>query len=138
MTKSNTRKGGRPRIDSKSVKDEFLRTYESLNARLITTCRALKIAPNTIRNWRKQVVFSKDGVEIVNEFAKAMTEIEELIAENVEGSLIDNALDPHGAPVSKIFYLKNNMREKYGENNVLEVTPSKLWFENKEIKQLEE
>ena len=126
-----------PRKDTEKFKLIFLETYESLNCRLNTACRALKIAPNTVRNWRKEKHVSKEGVEIENPFDRTMTELERLLAEKVEGGLIEDALQPKGNIVSKIFYLKNNMKDKYGENQQIEITPSKLWFENKETKQIE-
>lgn len=129
------KKMGRPRRDDNKTKLKFLETYEKLNCQLQTTCRALKIAPNTIRNWRKfkDVV---DGVEVENRFNRTMCELERLLQERVEGKLLDDALEGKNI-VASIFYLKNNWKEKYGENQQIEVTPSKLWFEKKDVKQIE-
>ena len=52
----------------------------------------------------------KDGVEIENLFDKAMTELETMQAEKVEGNLVNSALDEQRPnTVAQIFYLKNNM-----------------------------
>ena len=125
-----------PRKDTEKFKLIFLETYESLNCRLQTTCRALKIAPNTVRNWRREK-YEKDGVQIENAFDRTMIELERLLAEKVEGKIIDDAVEGKNI-VASIFFLKNNWKEKYGENQQIEVTPSPLWFDNKPTKQLKE
>jgi len=81
----------------------------------------------------------KDGVELENLFDKAMTELETMQAEKVEGNLVNSALNERQPnTVAQIFYLKHNMKEKYGEDQQIEIKPSPLWFENREIKQLKE
>lgn len=109
------------RKDTPELREQFLSLYIKNKCQYVRTCREMKIATDTVDDWRK----------IHPELQKAMSEAQALLAEKVEESMVDQALDPKGAPVMKIFYLKNNWKEKYGENNRLVVEPSPLWFENK-------
>jgi hypothetical protein len=102
---------------------KFLELYYKNNAAYYTTCEEMGIRRSTIDTWRKENP----------EFEKDIQEVNRLIAEKVEKTMVDSALDPKGAPVLKIFYLKNNWRDKYGERVEHNVTPSALWFENKKI-----
>lgn len=83
------------------------------------TCREFGLAVDTVEDWRKTDV----------EFETALQEARSHLNEQVEGGLVEQALKPDGPPVSKIFYLKNNWKEKYGEHYEVEVAPSQLWFQ---------
>jgi len=97
----------------------FLEAYVKNNGAYTTTCKELKIMRSTVDGWRKENP----------DFEADLQEVNRLISEKVESTLLDSALDPKGAPVSKIFYLKNNWREKYGERREPDNKTINLWFE---------
>lgn len=120
-------------VDEPEKRAEFLRVFEKNNCQTIRTCSEVGISHWKYKDWCKQFPDFNEAVKT----AKAK------LNERVEDSLVGQALEPGGPPVSKIFWLKNNWQEKYGERQVLEVQPSQLWFEQKkelekpELKQLE-
>lgn len=115
--------------------DGFLKIYTKNNGAYYKSCEEFGITRKTIDAWRKESP----------EFQEALDNIDKLINEKVEKSLLEEALEGTNV-VAKIFWLKNNWRDKYGDHVEHEVTPSKLWFQPKdaiegeivEPKQLEE
>lgn len=113
--------------DTPEMRDEFVAAYVENKCQFNKTCLQLGHDRGKVLEWRK----------IYPEFQKNLALAEDLLNERVEESLIDVALDPKGNIVAKIFHLKNNWKEKYGDKMVHEVEPSQLWFEKKEPKVIE-
>lgn len=116
------------RKDSKELRDAFIKKYAENHCRFTMTCNNIGVSSQVAREWR--LTFP--------DFDEAITREERLLAEQVEGGLIDEALKDGGQIVAKIFYLKNNWEEKYGERQVIDVQPGQLWFEQKPAIQGEE
>lgn len=111
------------RKDTPQFLADFVKKYAENRCRFTTTCDQMGIAYSNAREWR----------HIHPEWDAELTKQERLLAEQIEGGLVDEALKPGGQIVAKIFYLKNNWEEKYGERQVLEVQPGQLWFEQKPV-----
>lgn len=105
---------------SPEFKKKYLEAYRKHLCLANVTARELGVTARAVRNWRKENP----------DFDEELTALEEELADEVEGGLIKDAISPDGAPVSKIFYLKNNRREKYGDKQTIEMEPKKLWFDS--------
>ena len=111
------------RKDSPQFLADFVKKYAENKCRFTMTCDHMGIGPANASEWR----------HIHPEWDAELSRQERLLAETVEGGLIDEALKDGGQIVAKIFFLKNNWEQKYGERQVLEVQPGQLWFEQKPV-----
>lgn len=109
------------RRDTPEFLQEFTKKYAENKCRFTMTCNHMGVSYSVAREWR--LTHPEWDAELSNE--------ERLLAEQIEGGLVNEALKDGGNIVAKIFYLKNNWQEKYGERQVLEVQPGQLWFEQK-------
>jgi hypothetical protein len=109
------------RHDTDELLNDFIEAYKANLCQLVSTCEILGVAPESIYTYRKTHSW----------FDEALNKADLLLNERVERTLIEDAVDRDGAPVSRIFYLKNNWKQKYGERQLLEIQPGNLWFEQK-------
>lgn len=110
------------KIDT-NLQDSFIQQYEVNLAQLHKTCADLGISHDTILRWRKEST----------DFDSRMQKVQDLLSERVEKSLIELALDEEKPNiVAKIFYLKNNWTDKYGERPMERAGEPSLWFEAKQ------
>lgn len=110
-------------MDEPGFLDDFVKIYAKHRCRFYLACDQMGVSTSTIREAR----LTKP------EFDAALEKEERLLAEQIESGLVDEALNPDGNIVAKIFWLKNNWKEKYGEKQVFEVQPGQLWFEQKPV-----
>lgn len=99
--------------------DRFIAEYRKCNCLMYKTCRNVGVSVRAINNWMK----------LHEEFAADIELAREELADDIEGALVKDALSEDGAPVSKIFFLKNNRKEKYGDRQVVELEAKPLWFD---------
>ena len=115
--------GGRPTKENQETKDTFIEYLKKYRCNPNKACKVVGISLRTVYNWRH-----KDP-----KFDMAIKDAQEELNYAVENNLVDAALDDKKQnTVAQIFYLKNNMRNKYGEQiqHNIEVPP--LWFQQKE------
>lgn len=108
--------------DSPEVRQAFAELYAVNLGQMLKTCRDLSLDRKSIGDWRKQYP----------DFDHQLSEIEQNLNEMVEHSLIELALNEEKPNiVAKIFFLKNNWKEKYGERPIENPGQALLWFDPK-------
>jgi hypothetical protein len=111
-----------PKKDTPEFLAQFVEAYKNNRCLLTSTSKLMDISSVTVIKYRRQHP----------EFDEALLEADRLLAERVEGGLVDEALKDGGQIVAKIFYLKNNWREKYAERTEVNIQPGALWFDKKD------
>jgi hypothetical protein len=111
-----------PKKDTPEFLEAFAKAYRENKCQLMTTSRLMGISYVTAIKYRN----------LHPDFNAILDEHEKELAERVEGGLVDEALKDGGQIVAKIFYLKNNWREKYAERTEVNVQPGALWFEKQD------
>lgn len=100
-------------------KQKFMAEFRACNCLMYKACRNMGVSQRAVQNW----------VKLHEDFAQEIQLAREELADDIEGALIKDALSEDGAPVSKIFFLKNNRKEKYGDKQVIELEAKQMWFD---------
>ena len=108
---------------SEDFRDTFVREFKKNRCQVTKTAKQFSMNPNKILEWRKEYP----------DFNEKLEEAQKELNEAVEETLVDQALDPRGQIVPKIFYLKNNWPQKYADRQVHELEASELWFNRKKM-----
>jgi len=106
-------------VYSEEFRQKFIAEYRKCNCLMYKACRNIGVSHRAVQNWAK----------LHEELAADIELAREELADDVEGALVKDALSEDGAPVSKIFFLKNNRKERYGDRQVVELETKQLWFE---------
>ena len=111
----------RPSKYSKQLADKYIKAYIRNDCQTMTTCKEIGIHVNTIEDW----------IRLYKGFSQSIKEAEQHFVESIERNLY-NMGDKN--VVANIFILKNQWKEKYGEQSNLSIEVKPLWFD-KEKKQ---